>query len=31
MALATIEIWACVDANGDYGCGNDQDAAREAY
>ena len=27
----TIELWACIDACGDYACGTSEEAAREKY
>jgi hypothetical protein len=29
--MATVEMFACVDQDGDYAVGKDEDAAREAY
>ena len=31
MATTTIEVWACVDADGDYAVGATEEAAREKY
>lgn len=31
MATTELELWACVDASGDYGLGRDADEAKAAY
>ena len=28
---ATVDLWACVDSNGDYAVGSSDEAAREKY
>lgn len=29
--MVEVELWACVDASGDYGVGKDEEAACQAY
>jgi hypothetical protein len=31
MSTTTLEVWTCVDANGDYAVGTTEEAAREKY
>lgn len=31
MAKSKLEVWVCVDAQGDYGTGSSEEAAKEQY